>query len=242
MKCGTTVLWHNLRQHPDIFMGKNPDDPKKASTEIRFWNNGGPHHTWKNKGIEWYKGLFNGICCGEKSANYVNSNIGMKRIAEFSPKSKLIICMRDPVFRAYSEYQMQLHTSPGKWKQGFGKAVKNKDLPIIRKGQYIDIINENVLPFFSRDNIIFSIQERMKINTQEELNGIYSDLGLSAHNCSVKKVPSKERDKRIDSYKNWSTNYTKPIKSKHLANLKEYYKIYNNRLFDFLGYEISEWA
>jgi len=29
MKCGTTVLWRNLNQHPLINMCNNPEDPKK---------------------------------------------------------------------------------------------------------------------------------------------------------------------------------------------------------------------
>ena len=157
MKGGTTVLWHNMNQHPDIAMGKNWEDPKKASTEIRFFNNGGPHHTWKKKGIEWYKTIFDKDAkkVGEKSANYIESKIAMERIFTTCPKAKIILCIRNPTYRAYSEYQMQLHTSPNKWK-GFKNIVTRTKLPIIPKGHFYDTIKQNVLPFFSKDHSCIS--------------------------------------------------------------------------------------
>ena len=122
MKCGTTVMWHNMNIYPGITMGNNWEDPKKASTEIRFWNNGDPYHTWE-KGLEWYKNLFNGECCGEKCANYIESIAAMKRISENIPNVKIILNVRNPVDRVYSEFNMMKKTNPAKYRLGFRRFI-----------------------------------------------------------------------------------------------------------------------
>lgn len=243
MKCGTTVLWHNLNRHPDIKMVKNPDDPKPASTEIRFFNNGHPHRTFQNKGIGWYKSLFNESGCqGEKCANYIEQSKTISRIKEYSPKSKLIICIRNPVDRAYSEVKM---TYPNvnftfKFAKKFG---------YLYRGEYYNLITNNVLPYFNKENIYFIVQERMKNNTQNVMNELYEFLGVSKIDFGIQEVESKEAtnrnldlnaDSKIKAYKVWSSNY-KPIDSELKKELYEYFKSHNKKLFKFLGYKIDEW-
>lgn len=240
MKCGTTVMWHNLNNHPDIIMGKNPEDPKKASTEIRFWNNGKPHHTWK-KGIKWYKRLFSGDMSGEKCANYVESRAAMERMSQYVPNVKLILCVRNPIDRAYSEYHMHFHTSPGKnRKRNFREAIK-KDKQYIKKGSYFSIIQNNILPFFPKKNLFISIQEWTKKNTNDELNKIYRFLGCKEIDIPVKKISPREKDVFIDTYKKWSSSYSS-MGQDDRNSLLSFYAEENKKLFDYLGYSIDEWG
>jgi len=239
MKCGTTVLWRNLDMHPGVSMGKNWDDPKKTSTEIRFWNNGGPHHTWKTKGVEWYKTLFSGDCCGEKSANYIESNDAFKRMRDYIPNVKLVLCIRNPVNRAYSEYQMQRHTAPRKHTRGFDAAVNDKGYR--KRGRYYELISNNVLPYFPKEQLYCVIQERMYKNTQKEIDKLSDFLGVERALVPVNIVDSKDRDKKMKSYRKWQTKYG-PMSEKSKNELKKYYSEYNKQLFEFLGEEIVEWA
>ncbi len=238
MKCGTTVLWRNLDNHPEIFMGKNWDDRKKTSTEIRFWNNGGPYHTWKKKGVEWYKTLFSGDCSGEKSANYIESNEAFKRMKIHMPDVKLVLCVRNPVNRAYSEYQMQRHTAPRKHTRGFDTAVNDKGYK--KRGRYYDLLSNNVLPYFSKEHLYLVIQERMYKDTQAEIDKLCDFLGAKYAQVSVNAVDSKDRDKKMTSYRKWKTKYG-PMSEKSRDELKKYYAEPNKQLFDFLGEEIAEW-
>lgn len=238
MKTGSTVLWRNLNKHPDIVMGKNPDDPKKASTEIRFFSNAGPHHTW-SKGIEWYRGLFSGECAGEKCANYVELPTAMKRIAKHIPDVKLIMGVRNPAERAYSEYQMQLHTQPGRYTSGFSKAFW-ADTGYQHRGKYFNLLEKNVLPYFHRNRIHIVVQEWMKADTDSELNKIYQFLGLDEHHLVVEDVKADDRDKEITDYKKWSTPY-EPMAVDVRQKLLDFYRHYNDDLFEFLGYTIEEW-
>jgi hypothetical protein len=239
MKCGTTVLWHNMKNHPDITMCKNPEDPKKTSTEIRFWNNGGPYHTWKTRGIDWYKNLFTGNCCGEKSAEYIYSKTAMERIAKHIPKCKIILCARNPVDRAYSEYQMQLHTAPGKNKNGFEVAFKEHK-GYRERGEYYSLLHNNVLPFFDKSQIFICLQELMSANTDDELNKLYSFLDVAPHHAPVTIVSSDKRDVDISDYKVWKTKYD-PLTEDIRRNILNYYKTDNEKLFNFLGYKIDHW-
>ena len=236
MKCGTTVLWHNLNKHPDINMCKNWEDPKIASTEIRFWNNGPPHRTWE-KGVDWYKNLFIGDCCGEKSANYVEEVVAMKRIADYIPNVKLVFCIRDPIDRAYSEYQMQKDR------------VSGINTGHLYRGLYYSQIRDHVLPYFPRESLYILIQERMKKDTTAELNELYGFLGVDKLDFETMEVTSEEaidreldlnKDGEIKSYKKWSSKY-EPMSSNTERDLEIYYKEPNRLLYNFLGYKIDEW-
>lgn len=240
MKCGTTVLWRNLDSHPDIFMGKNLEDPKKTSTEIRFWNNGGPHHTWKKKGVEWYKQIFNqDKCSGEKSANYIDSPEAFKRMKIHCPGVKIILCIRNPTERFYSEYQMQRDTAPKKHTKGFDASLKDKGY--YKRGCYYEALYNNVLSLFPKDQIYLVIQERMYEDTQGELGKLCEFLGVGPSPLPVQEIKFKERDKSLVTYRKWKTEYG-PMSNHARKYLNNMYKGHNQNLFDFLGYRIPEWS
>lgn len=238
MKCGTTVLWRNLNKHPEITMGKNPEDPKKTSTEIRFWNNGPPHRTW-NKGIEWYKSLFSGKCSGEKEAGYIYSWKTMQKIYDHIPNVKLILTIREPVDRAYSEYQMDKTLRFKKYNFSFEQALE-KDKGYIKRGKYYELIKNNVMGLFSREQLYIVIQERMKNNTHEELNKIYKFLGVPEFHTQIQQVKFKNRDGKLNGYRTWSSSYP-PLDNNVREKYLPIFRKDNEKLFDFLGYEITEW-
>ena len=237
MKCGTTVLWHNLNQHPAITMCNNPEDPKETSTEIRFWNNGEPYHTWK-KGIDWYKNLFPDHCCGEKCANYIEDKLVFERMAKYAPYMQLILCVRNPIFRAYSEYQMS-SVLRSYQHLAFRKKFKN-DAFFRSKGEYKNLIEKNVLPYFSKEQLFIVIQERMKKDTNAEMNKIYKMLGVPELIVDTQEISFKDKDKKTDKYKSWTSNYPL-ITILEFEELEDYYKEHNEKFFEFLGYEIEEW-
>lgn len=95
VKAATTWTAHQLRQHPALWL---PDaEPHYFSTE---------HH----RGPDWYRGLFAdapaGRMVGEKSADYLAHPDAAARLAETLPDAPLILQLRDPVERAYSDYRM----------------------------------------------------------------------------------------------------------------------------------------
>jgi hypothetical protein len=240
MKCGTTVMWHNMNNHPDITMGKNWEDPKKASTEIHFWDNGKPYRTW-GKGIDWYKCLFKGTFNGEKCANYIESQKAMKKIGQYVPDVKIIICVRNPIERAFSEFTMMEHTRPKIYQLGFGRLAQREHGDLVEKGRYMKMIKNNVLPFIKKENIYISVQEWMRKDTNGELNKIYKFLGLQELDLEVKHVKADQKDVQMNEYKEWSSKKNKGIRRTDRRMLAKYYVSDNGMFFNFFGQKIGEW-
>lgn len=95
VKAATTWTAVHLARRPDIFV-PNP--------EPRFFSEN------YDKGLEWYLALFSsapaGAIVGEKSADYLAHPTALARMSKAIPAAKIIVQLRDPVDRAYSDYRM----------------------------------------------------------------------------------------------------------------------------------------
>jgi hypothetical protein len=93
---GSTSLYNYVRQHPQA------NNSWKPRREIHFFDY---PHNW-NKGIKWYKQLFQGQkgLTGEKSPTYLDHPLVPARIARVCPDVKLIAILRNPTDRAYSDF------------------------------------------------------------------------------------------------------------------------------------------
>ena len=95
VKAATTWIAHQLRQDPLIYL-PGPE-PHFFSTEY-------------HRGIDWYASLFveagAAQIIGEKSADYLAHPEAPRRIAQALPDAPLIVQLRNPIERAYSDYCM----------------------------------------------------------------------------------------------------------------------------------------
>ncbi len=113
-KAGTTSLFYYLLQHPRIFM--------PSIKETFFFSHAGMNlYDFKSYGdfqksvaasptdVSKYASLFENIpaatLCGEAGTMYLASESAPRRIQEYIPQAKLIAILRNPVERAYSNYQ-----------------------------------------------------------------------------------------------------------------------------------------
>ena len=116
MKCGTTSLYYNLQQHPQVYMSpvKSPDF---FYTEDGKWEYNGAgdienSNRWakqkKASTLEEYKALFRGvtdeIAIGDASPAHLYSPEAPGLIKRHVPEAKLIAVLRNPADRAYSAY------------------------------------------------------------------------------------------------------------------------------------------
>ena len=100
-KSGTTSLHFYLRQHPDIYLS-----PVK---ETNFYS---PEDRMRGRlvprSLEEYARFFAGAraerAIGEISPQYLNSDTAAARIARDLPNVRLIVSLRNPADRAYSDY------------------------------------------------------------------------------------------------------------------------------------------
>jgi hypothetical protein len=99
-KSGTTVLAAYLSMHPNISMS--------AKKELHFFDK----NQLYNRGIDEYLSHFDvgsetTALFGEATPFYIASRMACARIHQHFPTAKLIVLLREPVARAYSEYQMK---------------------------------------------------------------------------------------------------------------------------------------
>jgi hypothetical protein len=97
-KAGTTALYAYLRWHPAI--------TGPSWKEVSFFD----RHWWR--GERWYRGQFPlrsaGRLVGEASPSYLFHPLAPERVRSLLPDVRLIALLRDPVERAYSQYQHEV--------------------------------------------------------------------------------------------------------------------------------------
>lgn len=178
-KGGTSSFYKYLDQHPEIFMSeiKEPmfflfnemkGEEKKAevSSEEPEWQN------WKPiSSVEEYRKMFvtpPGIkAAGEASTAYLANPVCAERIARYNPDMKIIAILRNPVSRAFSNYQMYVRL--GHEHDSFRKAVKDelagkrKNLPqgrhYVELGYYGKSLSEYYKVFDAKNIRVYLIDD-----------------------------------------------------------------------------------
>ena len=120
-KSATTSLWSYLKQHPEVFMCK-PKEPNFFVFEgLKLPHYSGPsdektliRKLYKNNvsDFESYQALFQNAgeakAIGEASVRYLYIPEVPERIKKYLPNIKMIIILRNPVNRLYSQYVMNV--------------------------------------------------------------------------------------------------------------------------------------
>ena len=226
-KSGTTSLIRYLNQHPDIFI---------QDRELHFFD--------KNKLTEakiiQYEDTFgtHKRIVGEKTPSYNYLQFAMDRIHQYNPDMKLILILREPIARAFSQYNMD-HRVQNKTEEEIlsdfekeeyiklSQVEKNGKYYIIR-GKYDEIISY-ILSKFPRENLYIGIAEEILAHKKEEYNKIIDFLGAETLNEINENV-----DTHIGKY---STRIPKRLEKK----LYDIYKPHNVRLYEILGRKIPSW-
>jgi len=226
-KGGTTSLINQFNQHPDIFIHENElhfFDSKIENTNYTSYHNKFPNNI-QNKFI------------GEKTPSYCYLQFAIDRIYKYNPDIKLVFILRDPIKRAYSEWNM--YKNNFNFKKPFLesiKEIKNVELSEIKqngywalqRGYYLEQI-EYILSKFKKENLYIGISEKIKKNPLNEYNKIFNFFGLEVlKNLNVDLSIRKGRYKKEIS----------EIEYRYIENI--YYEK-TKKLFDFLGYEVDEW-
>ena len=93
-KCATTWMYECLGEHPDVYM---PDTDSVNYFDMNF-----------HRDIEWYSQHFEDAetpdIVGEESPQYLFDINATERMSNDNPDTKLIMCLRNPMKRAFSHY------------------------------------------------------------------------------------------------------------------------------------------
>ena len=172
-KCGTTTLHDILIQHPNIYLPK--------VKETKFFS---LHY---EKGIDWYiKEYFSEVknekIIGEIYPCMDNFDAPKRLYNCLGSDIKIIVMLRNPVDRAYSNYLAQQRIQ--KYNYTFQEALNEKPF-LINKSMYAKNINR-FLDFFSIDNMKFFIfEEDFLKDRQSMLIEVLDFLNLEKLNLNV---------------------------------------------------------
>ncbi len=166
-RCGTTYLSHLLNQHSDIYFAP-------YYKEIHYFDNN--YH----RGLKWYSTFYNNTTnhksCGDFTPSYMFQEKVISLIKEFNPRVKLIVCVRDPVNRAFSHYMQRNRYQNGK--NNFDETIRHNHQDILGYGQYGYQLNQ-VLKHFSKDQIKIIVFEELIEKPQKILSELFEFLNLN---------------------------------------------------------------
>jgi len=182
-KAGTTSLYEYLKYIPGIFMS-----PIKEPNYFSIKTIPDNHRTKPIRDKEKYLGLFKEIkdetIIGEASPTYLAEPEAAEEIHSISPNAKILISLRDPVERTYSQYLM--HVRDGQWNHSFHEQLKkelnakidfkNRNIGL-RWGFYFDDVKK-FLNVFGKTQIKIIIFEEWIKNVGKELQEIINFLDV----------------------------------------------------------------
>lgn len=245
-KCGTTSLHGWLADHPLVA------DTKK---EIHFFNMN------YYRGADWYRCHFphqrerdqfarehgRPFLTGEGTASYLAHCRTPQRAAELVPDARLIVCMRNPVDRAYSQYHY-FRRRGSEPLQSFEEAIASEEERLrgeearelanphfhswrvfrwgyLRTGRYAEHL-ERWFDVFPREQFLFiGFEQELVRSPQRALGRVHEHLGLPPHEDA--ELPTLN----AGSYE--------PLPELTRARLDEYFRPHNQRLYELTGIDFG---
>ncbi len=183
-KAGTTSLHEYLKNIPEIFMSSVKEPYYFCKKMVPEY-----HYTIPIRDKKKYLDLFSKVkdekYVGESSVWYLSDPDSVNLIHQVSPNARIIICLRDPVDRAFSHYLMNASRRLYKTSSFHEQVRKEIDeeidfsIPNIRfkAGLYFDDVKK-YFDIFGRTNVKIIIFEEFIQNTKKTVQDILRFLGL----------------------------------------------------------------
>ena len=244
-KCGTTSLHRYMRLHPNII---SPYKKDSGYFDANYY-----------RGFAWYRAFFplqsqmdklraggGHFTTGEVTTTYIHHPLAAERAGKTLPQSvKIIALLREPAARAYSHYQHMVRT--GRETLSFKDAISMEDerlngivervmeggdeaLRTYRnysyksRGRYAEQL-KRWLAKFPRENFLLLKSEDLFQNPDETSKLAYELLGIPDH--------------KLDKYENANPGKYSDADAKIIAELKEYFRPYNQELYKLVGMDFG---
>ncbi len=167
-RAGTTWLYRCLSEHPEIFMS--------AKKELHFFN----RHF--DQGLEAYKANFpvsetqHAKVCGEITPNYYHREQALQRIRDTLPDVKLFFVLREPVARAYSQYQLYVQSDYQglSFDEVLAKYEDVTDLSL--QGKHL----QRIFEIFPRDNVLVLFYDDIVRTPATVVKSVFSFLEVDS--------------------------------------------------------------
>jgi hypothetical protein len=252
-RCGTTWTDAALRDHPQVYL--------PAKKQSYFFDRN------YEKGIDWFMDRFDEVekhhqAVGEIATGYCLLD-SIPLMAKHFPNIKLLMVMRNPTDRAYSNFQTRQIES--NW-ASFEDAIES-DPDFLERGQYIDQI-DTLLKYYDREQILFLLYEDLHTNDRAYLTSVLKFIGVESnveskmigqrknaslfphlrmrlHQFGLKTIVSLISRSWVGDWvrrsrKNKGKSYS-PMNLETKKKLINHFTPYNDRLSAFLQRDLSKW-
>ena len=170
-KGGTTSLHSYLRSHPEVFL------PAVKETNY-FWVEAADEGRKTPRDFGAYERLFAGArgrtAVGEVCPRYLTSAGAPRKIAHELPEVRLVVSLRDPAERAWSDYLGRLRIL--RESRSFEEAVAPGQ-PCFEWGRYHARL-ERYFALFDRDRIHVILHDDLARDTVATMRDLYAFLGV----------------------------------------------------------------
>jgi len=254
-KSGTTSLYGGLIEHPLVVPCVTRDPHFSNTKEVHFFD----YNFYR--GVDWYRTHFprerarvefaqtHGapFLTGEASPSYISHLWAPQRVRKTVPRVKLIAVLRDPIERAYSQFQMSRREGVEEL-ESFDEAVAREEERLrpeldrmardewynswnfgcwsyLARSRYAEQV-ERWLALFPRAQFLFLKAEDLFTEPETVLAATYDFLGLPAHR------PEKVR--RLNAGEAYSG-----VSPETRASLTDYFRPHNERLYELIGIDFG---
>ncbi|MFX1573969.1 MAG: sulfotransferase domain-containing protein [Promethearchaeota archaeon] len=170
MKAATSWIFECLKEHPEICMCSEKE-PHFFDWPFRY-----------KKGLDYYFSMYKHCpqdkIKGEFTASYIRFPHALSLIHKHFPSVKLIISLRNPIDRAFSQYQysIQLGGRLSVYKN-FREALENDKANLVERGFYYKQL-KSCYQIFPREHVLILFFDDIKKDPLKYMQQIYSFLGL----------------------------------------------------------------
>lgn len=163
-KAGSTWLFNALALHPEVHLA--------SSKGLYYFD----QHF--DQGRQWYVEQFadagDATAVGEISHSYLSSPQAAARIAEFNPRMRLLVCLREPVDRAFSDYLDLVKN--GQYDGPFPDALERFPR-LVDRGRYTTHL-QRYLDLFPAGQILVSLFDDLREDPQAYADEVFDFLGV----------------------------------------------------------------
>lgn len=180
-RAGTTWLYECLKEHPEVYV--------PLTKELHFFDR------FYSEGVESYSSNFpideidKVKTWGEITPNYYQVPCALERIHKLLPEVKIIYILREPVSRAYSQYQLFVQND---FKGESFEEVLEKHSSVIDlslQGKHL----EKLYTIFPRKNVLVLFYDELLGDPEAFIKKVFVFLGVNA--SFVPKILSKKINK-----------------------------------------------
>ena len=237
VRCGTTSLYYNICEHPKILSA--------SYDEIGFFD------VNYDLGINWYRSMFpiksrnissEKYLTGEDTPFYFWNESTAKKIKKDLPNVKLITILRNPVDRAYSNYNLGVRggTENLSFEEAIDIEINALEKIEITRGNLVNLCTnprsyiikslyyeqmkiwtENI----SKDNLFVTNTEMMLEKPENVLENIFKFLQISPY-----KIKNPQKRKNVQYL---------DMPNKTRKKLIEFFKPHNQQLYKLIGHEFK---